>query len=679
MQFVFPWFLFALFALAIPIVIHLFYFRKFKKVYFSDIRFLKQVQEEKSTIEKLKKRLILASRLLALFFLILAFVQPFIGNNKNKLNQGTSAVCVYIDNSYSMGLKTGGEAALSVAKTKAKEIANAFNTGDKFSLLTNDLEGTHQRWMQKQDFLDAVDKVELSPNIKTINDISKKEATLFQTLGTKNKLGFFISDFQKNMISKSEDTSFTAHFLDIQGNPEKNIFVDSCWFEQPVFTINATNKLIVRIKNAGNTQADKIRISIKINDAVKAIDDITIPAETTLIDSFSFAITQPGFQRCEISFNDYPITFDDKFYFAFNVSANEKVLSIEDTETPNNISSIFTNDAHFVFEKTNKGQIDYSAFKNYALIILNQLSEISSGLSSSLKEYSENGGNIYIIPGTTTNVSSYNSFLSNINAGTYGTAQIKQGEVTKINLKEDVFKSVFNQLPKNVETPKIKKLYPILPGPNTNEREILATNLNSSLVTKFDVGKGFVYLQAVPLNADYSDLQAKAIFAPMVYNAAVYKKNNQPLFYTIGKDNLLELKNNLSADSQGSTNNESVYKLSNGKNEFIPENRSVGNTVLLRVNNLLSSDGIYVISANNKNSGIAAFNFDRTESDLKFTEKDDLKNIFNQKNQIILDNTNANLSAEVKQIKDGVLLWKVCVILSLLFLLIEILLIRFWK
>lgn len=672
MQFVFPWFLLALFALAIPVIIHLFYFRKFKKVYFSDIRFLKQVQEEKSTIEKLKKRLILASRLLALFFLVLAFVQPFIGNNKNKLNQGTSAVCVYIDNSYSMGLKSGGEAALSIAKTKAKEIANAFNTGDKFSLLTNDLEGTHQRWMQKQDFLDAVDKVELSPEVKTISEISKKEATLFQSLGAKNKLGFFISDFQKNMLSKSEDTSFTEHFLPIQGNPEKNLYVDSCWFEQPVFTINSTNKLIVRLKNAGNTQADKIRVSVKINDAVKAIDDVTIPSESSLTDSFNFSITQAGWQRGEISFNDYPITFDDKFYFAFNVDAQEKVLSIEDAETPNNITSIFTNDAHFIFDKTNKGQIDYSAFKNYSLIILNQLSEISSGLSSSLKEYMDNGGNIFIIPASNANIATYNSFLANNNAGTYGELKTKSGEVTKINLNEDVFKGVFNQLPKNVETPKILKFYPILSNSNTNEREILATNVGSALVSKFDAGKGFIYLQAVPLSNAFSDVQAKAIFAPMVYNCAVYKKNNQPLYYTIGKDNLLELKNE-------NSNGESVYKLSNGKNEFIPENRSVGNTVLLRVNTTLPSDGHYTIAANNKNLGIAAFNFDRTESNLKFADKAELKNIFSQKNQLVLDNTRANLAAEVKQIKDGILLWKLCVILSLLFLLIEVLLIRFWK
>lgn len=672
MNFVFPFFLFALFALAIPIIIHLFYFRKYKKVYFSDIRFLKQVQEEKSTIDKLKKRLILATRLLALLFLILAFAQPFIGSNKNKLNQGNSAVCVYVDNSYSMGLKKGGEQVLSIAKIKAKEIANAFNTGDKFSLLTNDLEGTHQRWMQKQDFLDAIDKIELSPNIKTIDEISKKEATLFQSLNAKNKLGFFISDFQKNMISKSEDTTFIAHFLNIQSETEKNLFVDTCWFEQPLFTINTNNKLLVRIKNAGNTAAEKVRISVKINGVVKAIDDVSIAPENSITDSFNITATQAGWQKAEITFNDYPITFDDHFYFAYKVAQNEKVLSIDDAETPNNIASIFTNDVHFSFDKINKGQLDYSSFKNYSLIILNQLTDISSGIASSLKEYIDNGGNIYIIPSVNADINSYNSFLSNNNAGSFGALQVKNGEVTKINLQEELFKSVFNNLPKNVETPKIKKLYPILSNTNNNEREILSTNIGSPLVTKFDAGNGFIYVQAVPLSADFSDIQANAIFAPMIYNSAVYKKNKQALYYTIGKDNLIELKNS-------NTNGESVYKLSNGKNEFIPENRSVGNSVLLRVNNTLESDGHYSINSNNNELGIAAFNFDRTESNLKFASKDEIATTFNKKNQLILDNTKANLSAEVKQIKDGVLLWKICVILSLLFLLIEILLIRFWK
>lgn len=673
MSLVFPWFLLALFTLAIPVIIHLFYFRRFKKIYFSDIRFLKQVQEEKSTIEKLKKRLILVTRLLALFFLIMAFVQPFIGGNKNKLNKGTSAIAVYIDNSYSMGLKSGGEAALSMAKTKAKEIANAFTSGDKFALLTNDFDGVHQRWMQSQDFLDAVDKIELSSVVKTVKDITSKQSTLFQTIGANNKLGFFISDFQKNTLTPTvTDTTFTEYFLPIQGAPEKNLFVDSCWFEQPVFAVNSGNKLMVRINNSGTTQADKIRVSVKINDAIKAIDDVTIPASSSIIDTFNFSTSQSGWQRGEISFNDYPITFDDHFYFAFNVSNQEKILSIEENETPNNIQSIFANDTYFILDKSNKGQLDYSSFKKYSLIVLNQLQEISSGLAASLKEYINQGGNIYIIPSANANINSYNSFLSNNNAGTYAAMQVKQGEVTNINLNENVFKGVFEHLPKNVETPKIKKYYPILSNSNTNVREILSTNIGAPLIAKFDVGKGYIYLQAVPLNVDFSDLQAKALYAPMVYNMAVYKKNNQPLYCTIGKDNLIELEG-------GNTIGENVYKLSNGKNEFIPENRTIGNTVLLRVNTTLQVDGFYTIMAQNKSAGIVAFNFDRTESQLKFATKEDLKKLFNQKNQIILDNTNVNLSAAIKQLKEGVLLWKLCVILSLLFLLAEVLLIRFWK
>ena len=122
MSFIFPWFLLALLTLSIPVIIHLFYFRKYKKVYFSDIRFLKQVQEEKSTIDKIKKRWILAARLLALFFLVLAFVQPFIGKKNKQLSRSNSAIVVYVDNSYSMGLKSGGEAALSIAKEKAREL-----------------------------------------------------------------------------------------------------------------------------------------------------------------------------------------------------------------------------------------------------------------------------------------------------------------------------------------------------------------------------------------------------------------------------------------------------------------------------------------------------------------------------------------------------------------------------
>ena len=54
MKFLYPEFLWALSLIAIPIIIHLFNFRKFKKIYFSDISLLKEVKEETKSRSQLK-------------------------------------------------------------------------------------------------------------------------------------------------------------------------------------------------------------------------------------------------------------------------------------------------------------------------------------------------------------------------------------------------------------------------------------------------------------------------------------------------------------------------------------------------------------------------------------------------------------------------------------------------
>src|SRR5690349_19007249 len=153
MRFEHPLFLYALAAIAIPIVIHLFNFRKFKKVYFSNVQFLKEVQEQNSSREKLKHLLILFSRMLAIIFLVLAFARPFIPSAKNKQQGSRNLVSVYIDNSYSMESLNKEGNLLDEAKRKAKEIANAYGMTDQFKLLTNDFEGRHQRAVNREEFI----------------------------------------------------------------------------------------------------------------------------------------------------------------------------------------------------------------------------------------------------------------------------------------------------------------------------------------------------------------------------------------------------------------------------------------------------------------------------------------------------------------------------------------------
>ena len=77
-MFLYPAFLWALMAISIPVIIHLFNFRRYKKVYFTNVKFLKELQHESKSKSRLKEILILIARCLAIASLVFAFSQPII-------------------------------------------------------------------------------------------------------------------------------------------------------------------------------------------------------------------------------------------------------------------------------------------------------------------------------------------------------------------------------------------------------------------------------------------------------------------------------------------------------------------------------------------------------------------------------------------------------------------------
>jgi hypothetical protein len=137
MSFLYPSFLWALGVLSIPILIHLFNFRRTTKVFFSSTRFLKHVKEVTVARRKLKHYLILASRLLFLLFLVFTFAQPIIpaheqvGSNRN--------ILLYLDNSQSMSAQAGEKTrGLDHAVRMAESIVETFPPDTHYKLITND-------------------------------------------------------------------------------------------------------------------------------------------------------------------------------------------------------------------------------------------------------------------------------------------------------------------------------------------------------------------------------------------------------------------------------------------------------------------------------------------------------------------------------------------------------------
>ncbi len=156
MKFVYPEILWALFALTIPILVHLFNFRKFRKVAFPNVDFLKEVKQETQSKSKIKHWLILACRMLALAALIFAFAQPYIPKEGSTATSGSKAVSIYIDNRFSMEAENQDGRLLDLAKNKALQIAEYYAATDQFQLITNDFEGRHQRFVSRDEILDLI-------------------------------------------------------------------------------------------------------------------------------------------------------------------------------------------------------------------------------------------------------------------------------------------------------------------------------------------------------------------------------------------------------------------------------------------------------------------------------------------------------------------------------------------
>jgi Aerotolerance regulator N-terminal len=675
MQFLYPGFLWALTALAIPIIIHLFYFRRFKRVYFTNVKFLKEIKEETSNRNKLKNVLILLSRCLALTALVFAFAQPFLSTN-NTIKQGANAVSIFVDNSYSMTAKKDEIPLLDFAKEKARSIINAYSEEDKFQVITHDFEGRHQRWISKEDALGYIDEIQSTPSVQSIDKVINKQQQLFEsTVG--NKISYLISDFQKSItnISSIKDTTVEINLLPLQTAQNKNLSIDSVWFDGPIPVVGQSNNLIVRLRNNSSDDAEQVKLSFKKDGQDKPIGVLSIPANATITDTVVVAIQKTGRQQGIVNITDYPVQFDDNYYVAFNVPDTIKALSINDALSNKYMDAMFKGVKFFDLKNQSNNQLQYQKFVEYDLIIVNELKSISSGLAAELSTYIRNNGNVLIFPSKNADLASYNSFLSLMGSHTFVKSNTSKREVVNINREEFVFNDVYlNNKNTNLKLPVTTFSFDKQQSTSLAEDRLLSFRDGTSYISKYKNEEGQLFVCASPLDITSSDLVLNAeVFVPMVYKMAISRVNQKAISYTIAN------RVNVQTDNKPKSG-DIVYKIK-GETEFIPAQTPQGKKLALQVNNNIKKAGFYDLMLANEIVDQFAFNYDRQESDLSMYSESELTNLIssNPKLKVISEAKQADISSTVSEKDKGIALWKWFLIGALLFLLVEAFLIRFFK
>ncbi|MFV0591481.1 MAG: BatA domain-containing protein [Draconibacterium sp.] len=686
MKFLFPSFLFALLAVAIPIIIHLFSFKRHKTVYFSHVDFLKDIKKESKKKSRLKQLLILAARILAIVFLVLAFAQPYIPANKNAQNHMRQTVAVYIDNSFSMNALSEQGQLLEVARNKALEICLAYPAGTKFRLFTNDLKPKHQHDLNREQFIREVSEVQPSPNVVPFSLIYNRFVNEQNDDGTKSdKNLYYISDFQRSVtdVGNFSDKSIFSYYLPLVPNEVANLYIDSCWVEVPAHRLGQEENVLVRIKNSSGQDYQNLPLKLYLNDSLKSITNFSVEAQNDIVASLKYTNNTSGLQLGRIEITDYPFTHDNNWYISYNVERNLKALAIynnskKSQEGLSYLDALFENDDYVILEKMNEQSLQVNRLNEFNTIFLVNLENFSSGFLNELETVVKNGSSVVLFPKLNSNSALLNNLLSRFNAnritGTDSTTQ----EIANIEFENTFYTDVFKKREQNPILPVIKGHLRFESTTRTDEQNLLAFQNGDKALSQLNVENGKVWTFSFPLNNENEAFARDILFVPTIYNMVLNSLPKQQISFTVGKNTFYYLPRNISLDLN------SPVEIVNRKNQdkIIPTVSTSGQGIRIDFGDQITGDGHYLIENDGTAVASIAFNFDRKESDLRYFSANEIETLLEENqlnNATLVRETKRNFSEVLSEIQNGKQLWKGCILLALFFILIEVLLVRFMK
>ena len=641
MQFQHPELLYALFLLLIPILIHLFQLRRFKKVAFTNVKFLKALEMQTRKSSQLKKWLILLTRMALLACIVIAFAQPFTTNSTDFTTEQETGV--YLDNSFSMEAKGSNGSLLNTAIT---ELINSVNEDEQITLFTNTT--TYPKTSIKAIKNDLID-LKMSQEQLPYSALVLKGSRMFSERSDTKKNLVLISDFQQqNQPLTFEGFNNSGDINLVQLKPQEigNISIDSV-------AINKSNlenyELEVYMSRTGKAGKE-------ISVALYNFNELTAKTAIDFENDQSVKFTIPANQNFNgtLQIEDDYLSFDNSFFF--NLSTNKTINVLAINEADDAFLYKLYGGEEFNFQSFQLNQFNYNLITEQNLVVLNELTNIPDNLISALKSFQNNGGHLVIIPSAAADITSYNNLVSSVNVLGYIEAFNTEKRISNINFSHPLLDKVFDKTVDNFQYPKVSSYFKM--------------RSNTNAVLSFEDGNAFltesngVYVFSASLADQQSNFKQSPLIVPVFYNMAVQSLQLPKLYYTIGQTNQIDIDMSIGTDD--------IITLKNEQTAAIPLQQVFNNKVQLTTTDFPESSGIIEISLKDNLLGYLSYNYARTESTLVYQDVQNLvdANYFN---------TVTNAINSVKSATEINGLWKWFVIFALCFLVIEMLILKFFK
>ena len=642
MHFKHPEILYFLFLLIVPILVHLFQLRRFKKEYFTNVQFLKKLSIQTRKSSKIKKWLLLCCRLLLLSALIIAFAQPFFEAKDTK--NASNEMYIILDNSYSMQAK-GKKGEL--LKRAVQELLEETPENTTFSLLTN----SENYW---------------KTDIKTIQSALQNlpySATPFQLTSILAKINAHKSPFKKDIVILTDAIGLEekqlkniakndlAYFIIPKAEQKNNVAIDSVFIHQ---TLENFYEITIELSRYGGAH-NPVPMALYNNNKLIAKTIVTLESPKK---SINFTIPKQEFNGYA-AIIDNGLAYDNSLYFSISKTKKNNIISIGAPEKSNFLSRIYT-DSEFNYANFPITSLDYNRIEEQDAIVLNELDEIPQALQTTLKSFVTKGGNLIVIPSALTSVSNMNSFLAQFGKIQFKSLENKVQLISKINFNHPLFNGVFEDKTSNFQYPKTNSSFSISSASpavlNYDDQSIFLASIQNQLSS--------VCVFSAPINSTNSNFQQSPLIVPTFYKMAQSSQNHGV--------NALIIGNNYPYFIDASITKDNIVTVRNEQEQFIPIQQVLDKKVKLQFNDLPKEAGNFEIYNKKEPIGNLSFNYNRAESNL------DLVNENAVANYTKIDSIAAVFDTLQTNRTDNQI-WKWFLIFALLFLATEIAIIRFVK
>jgi len=640
MEFKQPELLYALFLLLIPLAVHLFQLRRFQKEDFTNVKFLKKVIKQTRKSSQLKKWLVLATRMLLLSALILAFAQPYFP--AEDAAAAKSEKLIFLDNSYSM--QANGQKGELMA-TAVQELIKNLPENEKIGLITQD---NVFKNLSPSEMIEKLQDLDFAPQTVNFAGLKLKAQQVFKATPKKKDV-IIISDFQKNLgFENSEKTQgINYHFIPAIPENTENISLDSLMLSE-----REANQVSLQVKLSSSSNFND-PVSVSVYDGESLLAKTAVDFKDKLETQAEFKIASEEITEGRVEIEDSYLQYDNRLFFSLNKLNPARVIVLTENSETDFLRRILT-PPEFELEVFEIGQLDFSRLNTADFVVLNELETLSGALQTNLVNLKKNGIVLAVVLPIDADIDAYNNLLKSLQVPSIYKFQKQEKLITEIAYGHPLLSDVFNEQTANFDYPKVQSSFAINGG-----NKVISYQDN----TGFLLEQNNTYLFSAALNEKNSNFKSSPLIVPIFYKMGLSALKTPKLYYENTQATKIQI--------PLSTKQDEVAHLVSGEEDFIPQQRALGDKIELNTNSLEIPVGNYSVEYNKKKQAYLSFNSPRTESELVYQ--------IPEKAEHIEIHSSIAYFEKIKAAGESRELWKCFVIFALLFLITEMLLLKYLK